>query len=117
MMKMNRRNILKLGAGSMLAAILSPFVSAQSSNLISGSAGATATPKLDGTVSYNAGWVVPLEDKASLLELEAKKTKERDDLNKQKTAANSDNSASSKEKPKTFSDKFNNFLGKMKSYF
>jgi hypothetical protein len=116
-MKINRRDILKLGASSLLAACIAPFVSAQPSNPSLGTAGALSAPKMEGTISYNAGWVVPLEDKAPLLELEAKKTKEREDLIKQNSGASSDPSGVVKEKRKTFSDKTQDLFGKIKSLF
>ena len=116
-MKINRRNILKLGLSSLFATCLSPLALAQSSNPGSSSVAASPAPKLEGTVSYNAGWVVPLEDKAPLLELEAKKNKEREDLNKQKSGSKSDVTADAKEKPKSLSDKAQNLLTKIKNFF
>ena len=115
-MKMNRRELLKLSAASLLTVITSPFVSAQSNAGSAASNGALSAPIVDGNISYNAGWVVPLEDKNPLLELEAKKTKEREDTAKQK-ADLATNSAPSKDKSKSISEKFQDILGKVKSFF
>jgi len=113
---MNRRELLKLSATSLFAVMASPFVSAQNNVSSAGPKGASVAPAIDGNISYNAGWVVPLEDKNPLLELEAIKTKERQEAVKQKanTAANS---APSKDKPKSISDKFQDIVGKVKNFF
>lgn len=116
MMKMNRRELLKLSATSLLAAMVSPFAIGQSNNAPVSPKVAIANTVIDGNISYNAGWVVPLEDKNPLLELEAKKTKERNDSVKQKADAAS-SGAPTKDKSKSISDKFQDILGKVKSFF
>ena len=116
-MKINRREILKLSAGALIAALVSPLISAQSGKAPSSMAPELAAAKIDGNISYNAGWVVPLEDKAGLLELEAKKTKERDDAIKQKAGAGSDSGSSPKESSKSIGKRFQEIVGKVKAWF
>jgi len=118
-MKINRREILKLSAGALMAALVSPFISAQSGKAPSASLASSelTAAKVDGNISYNAGWVVPLEDKAALLELEAKKTKERDDAVKQKAGVGADANASPKEGSKSIGKRFQEFVGKVKAWF
>lgn len=112
---MNRRELLKVGALALLASMLKPVVFAQSSNVYVSNAN-TAEPKIDGNISYNAGWVVPLEDKSPLLELEAKKNKEKEDAAKQKADVTL-NSQSPKERSKSFSDRMQGLLDKLKNLF
>ena len=116
-MKINRREILKLSAGALIAALVSPLISAQSGKTPSSAAAELVATKVDGNISYNAGWVVPLEDKAGLLELEAKKTKERDDLVKQKAGSPTDSSGTAKDQSKSIGKRFQELLGKVKSFF
>ena len=116
-MSINRRDLLKLSVSSLLLTIISPFASAQPvSGVLISNKGALVDAKLDGTITYNAGWVVPLEDRAPLLELEAKKNKEQEELKKGKMVE-AVNPGSPKEKPKSFADKFQGFIGKVKSFF
>lgn len=120
-MNMHRRDILKLGLGGVITAVVTPFGFAQSSftkgGVTSVSAAAPTTPAaaIDGNISYNAGWVVPLEDKASLLALEAKKTKEKDEASKQQ--AGNPSTPASKEKSKSVSDRIQEAFAKVKSWF
>ena len=116
-MKINRREILKLSAGALIAALVSPLISAQSAKVPNAVSGELTSAKVDGNISYNAGWVVPLEDKAGLLDLEAKKTKERDDLVKQKAGAGADSTSSPKESSKSIGKRFQEFVGKVKAWF
>ena len=118
-MKINRREILKLSAGALIAALVSPLISAQSGKAPSTSLAPSelTAAKVDGNISYNAGWVVPLEDKAALLELEAKKTKERDDAVKQKAGAGADSGSSPKEGSKSIGKRFQELVGKVKAWF
>ena len=116
-MKINRREIIKLSAGALIAALISPLISAQSGKAPSAVASELAAAKVDGNISYNAGWVIPLEDKASLLELEAKKTKERDDVIKQKAGAGADSGSSPKEGSKSIGKRFQELVGKVKGWF
>jgi len=113
---MNRREILKLGFGSVVLALVSPWVMGQSSKTaapVSSSNAAVA----DDTISYNAGWVIQLDDKARLLEIEARKNKEKDELAKQKSTKSSDGASPVKEKSKTFGDKIQDWVGKIKNVF
>jgi hypothetical protein len=116
MININRRELLKLSATSLLAAMVSPFAFGQSNNAPASAKGAIGASAIDGNISYNAGWVVPLEDKNPLLELEAIKTKERQEAVKQKADAAS-KGAPAKDKSKSISDKFQDILGKVKSFF
>lgn len=116
-MKMNRRELLKLSAGALIAALASPFISAQSAKAVPPAGGSVAATKVDGNISYNAGWVVPLEDKAPLLELEARKSKERDDMAKQKTGTSSESTSPPKDGSKSIGVRFQEILGKVKKFF
>lgn len=110
---MNRREILKLSIGATVAALVSPFVIGQPSGgdkVIPGNYQLPAN-KLNDTVTYNAGWIVPLEDRAQLLELESKKSAE------QKAPKPGDQAAAVKDKPKTIADRYQEFVGKVKSFF
>jgi hypothetical protein len=115
-MKMNRRDLLKLSGSTFITVLVSPFISAQTPSEGSKKASELSKPTLDGNITYNAGWVVPLEDKSALLELEAKKNKEKEDLAKQKSGSN-DALTTSKDKPKKFSDKLQDALNKVKNFF
>ena len=103
-----------------MAVLASPFLAAQT-NQASAAVGTNSSTvpssAIDGNISYNAGWVVPLEDKTPLLDLEAKKTKERDDLAKQKGTGSGDSSATSKESSKSIGKRFQETLAKFKSWF
>ena len=116
---MNRRHLLKLGASSVLAAFMSPlaFGQSNSSNAAATSAAQSTVSKMDGVVSYNAGWVIPLEDKAPLLEVEARKNKEKQESDKAKSANPSAKAGDSADKSKSLSGKFQELLGKIKGYF
>lgn len=118
-MKINRREILKLSAGALITALVSPLISAQSGKSPSASGVATelTAAKVDGNITYNAGWVVPVEDKAGLLDLEAKKTKEREDLVKQKAGPASTGGPGAKEESKSFSKRIQDIFGKVKNLF
>lgn len=110
---MNRREILKLSVGAAVAALVSPFVIGQPSGGEKVAPGNYQLPanKLNDTVTYNAGWIVPLEDRAQLLELESKKSAE------QKAAKPAEQTAVVKDKPKTIADRYQEFVGKVKSFF
>jgi hypothetical protein len=113
---MNRRQILKLGLSSAVLALVSPWVMGQSSKTpvtVSASSAAVA----DDTISYNAGWVIHLDDKAQLLEIEARRTKEREELAKQKAGKQSDGAVAAKEKSKSIGDKIQDWVGKIKNVF
>jgi hypothetical protein len=115
-MSISRRDLLKFSISSVLGAVVTPFVFSQSGLGAPAAKGLAVDPKLDGTVTYNAGWVVPLEDRAGLLELEAKKNKEHEELKKGKSAEVV-SAEPPKEKPKSFMDKVQGFVGKVKNFF
>jgi hypothetical protein len=112
-MNRNRREILKLSIGAAVAVLVSPFVIGQPSGGEKIAPGNYQLPanKLNDTVTYNAGWIVPLEDRAQLLELESKKSTE------QKAAKPAEQTAVVKDKPKTIADRYQEFVGKVKSFF
>jgi len=118
-MKINRRQVLQLGMGSFMAVLASPFMGLTNAqtNKSAATAASESAAKLDGNVTYNAGWVVPMEDKAPLLEVEARKNKEREASVKQKAGNAAEGSAPVKDKPKSFGDRFQDVLGKIKSFF
>ena len=108
---MNRREILKLGFSAVITALVSPFAMGQASDKVVTGNFQLPANKLNDTVTYNAGWIVPLEDRAQLLELEAKKSSE------QKAVKPADQAAVVKDKPKTIADRYQEFVGKVKSFF
>lgn len=117
---MNRRQLLKLGASSVFFTLVSPLVFGQAkvtTSMPSDVAVGSSVSKVDGLISYNAGWVIELEDKASLLEVEARKTREKEELDKQKSGNPVAKSGESTDKAKSVSGKFQEFLGKIKSFF
>ena len=135
-MQLTRRSILKLATGSVvgyLAPWLGKSAFAQTtksvSKEVSAPSAAAIAPKLDGTVSYNAGWVINLEDRAELLEVEAKKTKLQDEKKTQKkpdqpiktegpiTTSASAPIAVLKEPSKDWSTRWNKWVGKVKEWF
>lgn len=115
---LNRRQVIKFSAGTLLATLVSPAVFGQpAKSPAASSATVQGASKVDGVVSYNAGWVINLEDKAPLLEIEARKTKEQEELAKQKSGKASDAPAQVKDKPKSLTDKMQDFVSKIKAYF
>ena len=135
-MQITRRSILKLATSSVVGYLVpwlakSAFAQTTKSvskEVITPSATAIA-PKLDGTVSYNAGWVINLEDRTELLEVDAKKTKLQEEKKAQKkpdqpikTEAPIPPSASApteppKEPSKDWSTRWNKWVGKVKEWF
>ena len=133
-MQITRRSILKLATSSVvgyLAPWLGKSAFAQTTKSVSKEVGApsaaTIAPKLDGTVSYNAGWVINLEDRAELLEVEAKKTKLQEEKKAQKKPDQpiktegpitpSAPVAVPKEPSKDWSTRWNKWVGKVKEWF
>jgi len=134
-MTITRRSLFKLLAGSTvtyLAPWLGHFAFAQTTKPASKEVIAPAAaiaPKLDGTVSYNAGWVINLEDRTELLEVEAKKTKLQEDKKAQKkpdqpiktdapvSSSASAPAAASKEPSKDWSTRWSKWVGKAKEWF
>ena len=135
-MTITRRSILKLATGSVvgyLAPWLGKSAFAQTTKSVSKEVGAPSAaaiaPKLEGTISYNAGWVINLEDRAELLEVEAKKTKLQEEKKAQKkpdqpiktegpiTPSASAPIAVLKEPSKDWSTRWNKWVGKVKEWF
>ena len=116
-MNLNRRDLLKIGSGVLLSTLLAPFVLAQSRNNLGAVHSEFSESKIDGNISYNAGWVIPLEDKQTLLELEAKKTKEREDVSKQKSEVKSAEMPSPSENSKSITKRFQGILDKIRGLF
>jgi hypothetical protein len=108
---MNRREILKLSLSATITALVSPFAMGQAGDKVLPGNFQLPANKLNDTVTYNAGWIVPLEDRAQLLELESKKSSE------QKAAKPADPTPAVKDKPKTIADRYQEFVGKVKSFF
>ena len=115
---MHRRQLFKLGLSAALVSLVSPFVFSQPDGNVKNqtSGHSAAGNKLDDTVTYNAGWIVLIEDKAQLQELESKKTKEQEEL-KQKGAKLAGQNEAQKGGAKTFSDKYQEMINKVKSFF
>lgn len=113
---MNRRQILKLGLSSTIIAMVSPWVMGQSGKTPSAVSNSSSVA-IDDTISYNAGWVIQLDDKVRLLEIEARKNQEKEDLAKQKSGKQSDFDPASKEKPKSIGSKLQDWAGKIKNFF
>ena len=135
-MTITRRSILKLATGSVVGYLvpwLGKSAFAQTTKSVSKEvivpSAATIAPKLDGTVSYNAGWVINLEDRAELLEVEAKKTKLQEEKKATKkpdqpiktegliTPSASAPVAVPKEPSKDWSTRWNKWVGKVKEWF
>jgi hypothetical protein len=134
-MTITRRSLFKLLAGTAatyLASWPGHSAFAQTTKSVSKEvivpSAATIAPKLDGTVSYNAGWVINLEDRAELLEVEAKKTKLHDEKKAQKkpeqpiktdapVSSASVPAAAPKEPSKDWSTRWNKWVGKVKEWF
>lgn len=114
----SRRSLLKLGAvsGALLAL---PFWSGQAiSQPVSGASSKTVESKQDGLVSFNAGWVVPLGDKADLLALEQKKIKEAQAAAPQQISPNASGSDGAlKPANKNWMDKAQDAWSKFKGFF
>lgn len=73
---LTRRSLLKAGIASSLAITLFPWVDSAKAQSSAGSIAKAVENKPDGLISFNAGWQIPLGDKAELLALEEKKIKE-----------------------------------------
>jgi len=133
-MQITRRSILKLATGSVVGYLvpwLGKSAFAQTTKSVSKEvivpSAATIAPKLDGTVSYNAGWVINLEDRAELLEVEAKKTKLQEEKKAQKKpeqpnktevpVTTSAPTEPTKESGKDWSARWNKWVGKVKEWF
>ena len=117
---MNRRQFLLSTTALVASSLVSKFVGAQTAD--SKSTTPLATPvKIEGTIGYNAGWVIPLEDQKALLELEAQKKKaaEAKDASAKPAApvAPAITEASGKAAKKTWGEKAQGWLDSVKSWF
>lgn len=113
---MNRRQILKLGLSPAIIAMVSPWVMGQSGKTPSAMSNSSSVA-IDDTISYNAGWVIQLDDKARLLEIEARKNQEKEELAKQKAGKQGDAAVAPKDKSKSIGDKMQDWVGKIKNFF
>ena len=137
-MTITRRSLLKLATGSAVSylaplllgnSVFAQTTKAVGKEVVAAPAASTLPLKLDGTVSYNAGWVINLEDRTELLEVEAKKTKLQEENKAQKkpdqpiktegpiTTSASAPIAVLKEPSKDWSTRWNKWVGKVKEWF
>ena len=110
---MKRRLFIKLGIGSAVGIWLT-------NSGIAFSAPADSAPVFDaaaikGPVTYNAGWVINLEDRAGLLELEGAKNKAQE----AKNGSQNKGVPAAEQKPakKSAMEKVQDWLNKAKSWF
>ena len=114
----SRRSLLKIGAisGALFALPLwnSSAVVQSASNVTS----KVVDARPDGLVSFNAGWAIPLEDKAALLVLEEKKIKEAQAAAPVAGGANTSGANDSAKAPKkSWGDKAQDAWNKVKNFF
>ena len=114
----SRRSLLKIGAisGALLALPLwnSSAVAQSASNVTS----KVIDARPDGLVSFNAGWAIPLEDKAALLVLEEKKIKEAQAAAPVAGGANTSGANDPVKAPKkSWGDKAQDAWNKVKNFF
>lgn len=112
-----RRSILK--AGALSAALLalpawSAKVIAQTTSEVAAKAGSA---KPNGLISFNAGWMIPVEDQKALLLLEEKKNKEAQAAAPQATQFTEASVDTAKPAKKTWSEKLQDSWKQVKSYF
>ena len=113
----SRRSILK--AGALSAALLalpawSAKVIAQTTSAVAANVG---SPKPNGLISFNAGWMIPVEDQKALLALEEKKNKEAQAAAPQATQSTEASVDAAKPAKKTWSEKLQDSWKQVKSYF
>ena len=102
---MSRRSLLKAGAISATLLALpawSTKVIAQASSALSSHVG---SPKPNGLISFNAGWMIPVEDQKALLDLEEKKKKEAQPVTQPTAADPVANAEATKPVKKSWGDK------------
>ena len=116
---LTRRSILKAGSLSVILLALSSF---QSKVIAQGASVNTANTnqgslKPNGLISFNAGWMIPVEDQKALLALEEKKNKELKAASVQ-APQNPDASVElAKPAKKTWSEKLQEAWKQAKSFF
>ena len=113
----SRRSILK--AGALSAALLtlpawSTKVMAQASSAVAAKVG---SPKPEGLISFNAGWMIPAEDQKALLALEEKKNKEAQAAAPQAPQSTNTSTDGAKPAKKTWSEKLQDSWKQVTSYF
>jgi len=117
---MNRRYFLVSTTALVASSFFSKLVGAQTADTKS-PAPLTAPAKIEGNVGFNAGWVIPLEDKKALLELEAQKKKaaEAKDASAKPAApaAPAITEANGKPAKKTWGEKAQGWLDSVKAWF
>jgi len=111
----SRRSLLKLGAMSGALLALPLWNSDAVAQSVSNIASKAVEVKPEGLVSFNAGWAIPLEDKPALLALEEKKIQEAKAAAPAASTSNVD--ASAKPVNKSWADKAQDALNKVKNFF
>ena len=110
---MKRRLFIKLGIGSAVGLWLVNAGIALSAPADSAPVFDAAAPK--GPVTYNAGWVINLEDRTALLELEAAKNKAQEAKNG--SQGNAVPTAEQKPAKKSALEKVQDWFNKAKGWF
>lgn len=113
----SRRTLLKASALSLTILTLpawSTKVIAQTSNAVPLQAG---SPKPDGLVSFNAGWMIPVEDQKALLALEVKKNQEAQAATPKANQNPEAGTESSKSTKKSWTEKLQDKWKQVKDYF
>lgn len=105
----SRRSVLKLGVVSSALLILPLW----GNRVLGQSTPGAASKAPEGLVSFNAGWVIPVEDKPALLALEQTKIKEAQAAQPQSAAQN----APVKPANKSWTDKAQEAWSKVKGFF
>ena len=114
---LSRRSVLKAGAISAALLALPAWptkVLAQASSAVSAKVG---SPKPSGLISFNAGWMIPVEDQKALLALEEKKNKEAQAAAPNVPQAMDALVETAKPAKKTWSDKLQDSWKQVKGYF
>lgn len=113
-----RRSLIKIGAVSSALFAIPLWGNNAISQPASINLPKSSQTQPDGLVSFNAGWIIPLEDKPALLSLEEKKTKEAQATASQ-AAPSGIAGADNVTKPtnKNWKDKAQDVWSKVKSFF
>jgi len=110
----SRRSVLKLGVISSALLVLPLW----GNRALAQSTPGAASKAPEGLISFNAGWVIPLEDKPALLALEQSKIKEAEAALPQPAGQNSANpNAPAKPANKSWTDKAQEAWTKFKGFF
>jgi hypothetical protein len=114
---LSRRSLLKAGALSAVLLALPALptkVLAQVSNAV---AEKMASPKPNGLISFNAGWMIPVEDQKALLALEERKIKEAQASSPQASQSTDASGDGAKPTKKSWTEKLQDNWKKVKSFF